>query len=296
MRTANLRRFSRLRGRRLGAAQERWPGRAHGSSLIELLLALPLLLLISLFVLQAALLFQAHHALNYAVFEAARQASVNSGRGSAAEVGLASGMIAFLPAPAGLGTSLADRSLLQAAAMRHVRLGIAQQWIQLSRLSPTPAAFADWSEPARDDNGLRIAGPPVIPNDNLMHRRWSQQGSAGASANGGIAAIGASSGLTLSDANLLKLELRYGVRLIVPFVGPVLAWIMRQWDACDAGSTRLLGLLHLNGLNGPDGLQTGGAAWRCPFYSGLDEQGLARPRWPLRLSAVLRMQSPVLAE
>ncbi len=272
----------------------------RGSSLVELLLALPFLLLLGLLSLQAGLLFHAHHALSYAVFEATRNASVNGGRMAAAELGMAQAMIAYLPGAAGNSSAAAGRRDALSIALRHVQWGVAQQWIEFRRVSPTAAAFVDWSETARDDNGTPIDGSPVIPNDNLAYRRSSQIGHAGAVGYRGTEPIGASSGLSLADANLLKLEVRYGVRLVVPFVAPVMGWIARQIDACEPPGARLLGLLRIDAtptIAPPDNIASAADAnWRCRFYRGIDEAGQAQHRWPLRLSAIVRMQSPIVLE
>ncbi len=247
---------------------------AHrGASLTELLLALPFVLLLGLLLLQTALLFHAHHALGYALFEAARHASVQGGRSGAVQSGFASGLVAFLPSASSPGQSFSDRQNLYSSALHHVRSGTAGGWLQIRRISPTAEMFAQWSEPARDDNGARIAGASVIPNDNLKYR-----GVRGLSQTG------------LTDANLLKLELRYGAPLIVPFVGPVMSWLMRQYDSCSAASARLIGLFRLNAE------RVGGSGWRCPMYQGLDERGRQLPRWPIRLSVTIRMQSPLSEE
>jgi hypothetical protein len=272
----------------------------RGSSLVELLLALPFLLLLGLLSLQAGLLFHAHHALSYAVFEATRNASVNGGRMAAAELGMAQALIAYLPGVSGPTSAAAGRRDALATALRHVQWGVARQWIELRRVSPTAAAFADWSESARDDNGTPIDGPAVIPNDNLVYRRSAQMGHTGAAGYRGTEPIGASSGLSLADANLLKLEVRYGVRLVVPFVAPVIGWIARQMDACEPPVARLLGLIRIEAMPTiapPENTASAADAhWRCRFYRGVDEAGQAQHRWPLRLSAIVRMQSAIVLE
>ena len=249
-----------------------------GSSLVELLLALPFVVLLGLVLLQTALVFQAHHSLSYAFFEAARQGSVQGGRASAVEAGFANGLVAFLSPSAHSADPLAARSFseresLLEAARAHVRAGVAGQWIEIRRISPTPLMFAEWGEPARDDNGAWLDGTRVIPSDNLKYRSLARADAA-----------------SLADATLLKLELRYGTPLLVPFVGAFMTWLMRQHDGCSAIGERRIGLLRVFGERGD------GAVWRCRFYQGADEQGRNRHRWPIRLSATIRMQSPTVQE
>lgn len=245
----------------------------RGASMVEMLLALPFVLLLGLLLLQIALLFHAHQALNFALFEAARNASVQGGRASAVQSGFARGMAAFLPLAARTSRSFDERENMHQAALAQVQTGIAGEWIQFRRISPTAQVFAASAEPARDDNGARIPGERVIPNDNLKYRDLNHMSPAG-----------------LLGANILKLELRYGAPLIVPLAGSVMSWLMRQHDGCSAASERLIGLLRLSGE------RIGNTNWRCQFYQGLDERGRLLPRWPIRLSVTIRMQSPLAEE
>jgi hypothetical protein len=96
--------------------------------------------------------------------------------------------------------------------------------------------------------------------------------------------IGAASGQTLSDANLLRLRLDYGVPLVVPVAGRLIAWALRAWDGCTASAPRRYGALALDA-------PSGGFAPRadlCVVYGA----GNADARMPVRLSATIRMQSP----
>lgn len=253
-----------------------------GSSMVEMLIALPLLCLIGLLLLQTALLFHAHQALGYALFEAARSASVQRGLQSAAARGLARGLMPFLSADF-------ER------ALDHVRSGQSQGWIEMRRLSPTAASFSDWGRPERDDNGRLLGGGEVISSDNLIHRRRSEQPRSGVAAMSGAEPIGALSGQTLSDATLLKLELRFGVPVVVPLVGRFMVWTMRQYDGCGAPAPYWLAALRLPVEAGTSASPGPGAqsSWRCAFYDGRDLTGMARPRWPVRMSATIRMQSPI---
>jgi Tfp pilus assembly protein PilV len=59
--------------------------RAAGMSLLETLIALPILLMFGLGALQAAMVLQARHALNFALLEAARSAYLGTEHSGAAE-------------------------------------------------------------------------------------------------------------------------------------------------------------------------------------------------------------------
>src|SRR5690606_30000500 len=204
------------------------------------LLAAPVVLLLGLGALQWALLLHARTAIEYAAFEAARAGSVAQAQPDAIEAGLARGLLPFWQGAA--------MPRAQAAALPAARARLAQalaagsiDWIQLS---PTVESFADWAEPARDAFGRPMPGMPEIPNDNLQWS-WLRTPTGGAAALRGREPIGAQSQQTLNDANLLKIELRYAVPLMVPLVGSVATWLMRIVDGCDAPSRRRVGLVDL---------------------------------------------------
>src|SRR5690606_21636791 len=168
-----------------------------------------------------------------------------------------------------------------------LREGIAAGWIRWLQRSPTVESFADWGEPARDAGGYPMPGTVEIPNDNLQ---WAglRVPVGGVADMRGDEPIGAGSGQTLNDANLLKLELRYGVPMIVPLVGRVAVWVMRIADACVAPSGLTLGTVD---LGVPEPLAAS-RAWACPVYLAPDASGNAVPRWPVRVAVTIRMQSP----
>ena len=72
--------------------------------------------------------------------------------------------------------------------------------------------------PVLDRHGEPLAGLMEIPNDNLDNRRIRTEPASGAAGSLLGEPIGSVSGQTLADANLLRLELIYGVRLAVPVI------------------------------------------------------------------------------
>ena len=258
--------------------------------MVEMLLALPVVLLLALGIVQFTLVYQARHALDHALTQAARQGAVQHASAEAIERGLASGLVPFLRG--------ADDwpGLLQAeaGALEHVRDGVAAGWILLRQRSPTRESFDDWSEPALDPMGEPIAGIDEIANDNLDSRRLRMQPASGVVGRHGAEAIGRLSGQTLADANVLRLELVYGLRLVVPLVGPIVVRMLARWNGCSgvpAPSPGRLGLLRLH----EDSVVAAGreaVAWMCRFLLLRDEAGRAAGRIPIRASATIRMMSP----
>jgi hypothetical protein len=248
---------------------------------VEWLAALPVLLLLGLGVIQFALVYQARHALDYALWQAARAGSVAHADRDAIVAGLATGMTPWLSgADNAVGLLVAE-----AASIAHVEAGLTEGWLQLQQRSPLAESFTDWSVPALDPLGEPIAGMIEIPNDNLDSRRVRMEPASGVAGLRGDEPVGAASEQTLADANLLRLEMVYGVRLVVPIVGRLLVATLSAWDGCSADVARRLGTVRLE----PVAVRADAAAAHCAFYAAADAGSAGRI--PLRLSATVRMMS-----
>ena len=121
-----------------------------------------------------------------------------------------------------------------------------------------------------------------IPNDNLVARAEAI----------GAPAVGASSGQTLADANLLRLRLDYGVPLVVPVVGRLISSAVRVWNGCEIRSPKRIGLIRLDAPQ----VNLGPRPFPCAMYGNgiAAAAGVAAdtPRLPMSLVATVRMQSP----
>ena len=254
--------------------------RLRGAGAIEALLALPILLLVGLGALQFALVYQARHALNHALIEAARAGSVAHADPAAIREGLARGLAPWLYGAA----DLVEHATAVVRAIVDVAEGEATGRIRIVVQSPTPASFDDWAEPAIDDAGMPIPGLREIPNDSLVHRARRTLPAGGTAGLRAGEPIGAASGQTLADANLLRLNLHYGVPLSVPLVGRFVAWTLRAWSGCAASTPRTLGIVRLPGT----GTGPSGPAGACTMLS---EDGQGGPLLPVSVSATVRMQS-----
>ncbi len=270
----------------------------QGASATELLVALPVVLMLGLAVVQFAFVYQAKHALDHALTQAARQGAVDHASAESILRGLAAGLVPFLYGADDWHSLLAG----EAKAQAHVTEGRAAGWIRLRQRSPTVESFDDWAVTARDAFGEPIAGVDEIPNDNLDNRRRTSRPASGPAGDRDGEPIGQVSGQTLADANLLRLELTYGVRLAVPLIGPIVLSALSRWDGCVAdhpeadGPDRVggsgqprgrLGLMTLGGLTARDDAQPG----HCAFYGARDASGLPAGRVPVKLSATVRMMS-----
>ena len=269
-------------GARRGTRALHGPGALRGIAAVESLLAVPVLLLLGLAAIQFALVYQARHALTAALHEAARAGSVAHAAPEAIREGLAGGLLPWLFGAADLAELAANR--LRARA--HVERAEARGWLRLERRSPTEASFEDWAEPARDAFGEPIEGVREIPNDGLVHRATRALPAGGTAGWRGAEPIGAASGQTLADANLLRLRLQYGVPLSVPLAGRLLAWALRAWHGCEAPAGRTLGALRL------DAPVPARAPPRPAACTMLVAAGGEPARLPLTVSASARMQTP----
>lgn len=214
---------------------------AAGVALVEFLLAGILVLLpLTFATLELAQLVVARHALDYATFEAARTGAVSGASEARMRVALARALVPlFAPVDAvavlrgqgaGEGVAVSARALVRATA-EVLRPDLTRLWIE----NPTAAAAADFAE--IDDAGRR-----VIPNDGLDVRN----------------PLGATSGQTLREANVLAIRVRYCRLLVMPLIRDIVPALLR-------------------------------AALSDPF----DQLCLAQGRVPIHARAVVHMQSPI---
>jgi len=247
--------------------------RSRGFAAIESLLALPVVLFAGLSVLQFGLVLHARQAVQHSATEGVRSGAVGHAAPAAIEGGFARGLSPWLFGAEGPADHVAAIARTQA----HLVSGKAAGWVRWRQLSPTRLSFDDWAVPTLDEQGLPVPDSLEIPTDNLVARTLRSD-----------PRIGASSGQTLADANLLKVELTYGVPLTVPLAGRLGAWVMRIIDGCGPVSERRLGALSL----GQPEVSTAPRPWTCPYYDARDPDGRATPRWPVRVSSTARLQQP----
>lgn len=169
--------------------------------MVALLAALPL----CLGMVQLALLLEENHYLDLAAFQGARMAAMANGdlevaRRAFARTALLLHVDASSPVESGNVTPRAGSAYARAMAdlTRYARFRV---------LSPGADAQNDF---ARWRDGRR-----VIPNDSLQFRP---------------ATPGRASGMSVQDANILRIEVRYCRPLIVPFVRQLLLGTVRRID------------------------------------------------------------------
>lgn len=185
-----------------------WRDSNEGATLVEFVIAIPVLLLLVLAAIQAALAFHAKSNLNYAAFEAARAGSLEHMQPEAMFNAVARALVPYF----GGGSSTLQLTQRLAA----VRADLAEGTARIEVLSPTSKSFDDYHSPelaARFRRGVR-----VIPNVNIINLRCPRDRPscpADPKTN--------SSGQSLQDANLLALRVTYGIPTAkqVPLAGRI---------------------------------------------------------------------------
>jgi Flp pilus assembly protein TadG len=163
------------------------PRSSSGQAIVEYIIIFPILIILIMGAIQIALIYQAKFTLNYATFMGARQGALKNANLNSIKDGVAAGMTPLFMRWSGTGApGLVDLSKARVIATIEVFNPLTAE---VKIISPTKAAFD------------AIAGAdPEIPNDNLMYRS------------------GSGDGMSIQDANLLKVRVTYCVKLVVPFV------------------------------------------------------------------------------
>lgn len=243
-----------------------------GAASLEWLIAAPVVLLLGLGLFQVSELLLARQALRFALFEAARAGVVGNANGVAVLNAFADGLAPWLYGAAG------SAEVLRARAQSRIKIALERSlgWIELTQQSPTLESFEDWGDvrptgSGGPGNGRQIAFDALATEYRLRLPR------TGVASWNGPEPIGRASGQSLADANLLKLELVYGVPVRIPLAGSVLVESLR--------------LIHGCRVAGPAAAQS-----PCRYLAATDLQGRPSPRVPVRIQVTLRMQSPAYLE
>lgn len=181
-----------------------------GSAMMEFVVVGPIITLFGLAMLQYGMLFFAKNQINHASFMAARA-------GSMANANLDNVQRAYASALVPLYGGGQDASEL-AASLVKANTDLAGH-VRIELLNPTKESFDDWNAPALQ-KALQTGAKRVIPNSNQGFK--SQD-------------VGATSGQTIQDANLIKLRITQGYMPKVPVVANIyrvyLKWLDPKTDA-----------------------------------------------------------------
>ena len=177
-----------------------------GAATVEFyLVALLALLPLCLGMVQMSLLLVANHHIDHAAFMAARAGAVHQG-----DIGAMRSEFARVMTPLFVDSSSPLDAGNVAARVASARIRAVIDMTTFSRirvLSPGTAAMRDFAE-SRD-------GARVIPSDGLQHRSN---------------APGETSGISLQQANMLRVEFIYCRPLVVPFIRGLMIGLLRRLD------------------------------------------------------------------
>lgn len=271
-------------------ASSDWPRRESpsGMSMVESLLALPVLLFFGFVIVQVGLLWHAKFALTHAALVAAQQGSLSHGSHQAIRDGVIRGLFPLFgraKTPSELGPELLRASL-------EVSRGIALGWIRWEVISPTQQSFQDWGERADPLLSPGVAlGDTEIPAHGVAGLAGRRKPKTGIAEFYQGLPVGSASGQTLLEANNLKVHLQVGIPLQMPVAGQMMARALSFWAGCGFGLThpaRPIGLVDFGRDADPSRFHP---SIQCRALSNFDDRGRWAPRWPVGASAVVQMQS-----
>jgi hypothetical protein len=239
-------------------------GPVRGAASAEWLVVAPAVLAVGFGILQWAVLMHGRSSVEYAAFEGARAGATAHADPGAIVEGIATGLVAIR------GTEITSIpvSASRAGAAALFRQELADGVAIWRQLRPRTEDFVDWAVPARDAEGMPLPGVVEIPNENLRFRGND---------------LGAASGRSLLEANVLEVELVYGWPMRVPLIGSLVVRWMEWFDGCEGGAAPETGSRPW----GRAAWRIAGGGWRCPFY-----RAGGVPRWPIRVVARARMHTP----
>lgn len=164
---------------------------ASGQSMVEFIIAAPVLLFLILSIVQFVLLYRIKATLDYAALEAARAGAVHGADKGEMKNGLARGMTPLFAHK----TSVTELETAYVKSKAEMAL-----FGKVEVINPTRSAWNEHKE-------KQYNGKYALPNDSLAFRSDS---------------IGRS-GVSVQDANILKIRVTYQAPLVVPFV----SWVLK---------------------------------------------------------------------
>jgi hypothetical protein len=245
------------------------PRKNAGVAMVEFVIIAPTLLFMLLGMIQAGLVFHAKSNVNYAAFEAARAGTTGNARLPVIRTAFANAMAGYY----GGGRNVGEVAVSTARAQSD----ILPTTLRVELLSPSIQSFDDYASPRLSKKYNTNAR--VIPNNNLsaincpMDRTECNNNPSGNA-----------SGQTLSDANILKLRITYGIppRMQIPLVGRFYVMALRGLRGIKNETSALIGL--------NDGVKSQISNPGDAFVAGL----LAQNRIPVITHIAMRMQSAAI--
>jgi len=171
-----------------------FPRLQRGQSLVEFGISMVGFGLLLLALLQAILLYRAKITIDYAALEAARAGALHGVDTGEMQKGLARGLTPLY------ATATASPGIVGTAQAYVEAYTAVRAFGTITVLSPTSGSFDDFKEAQYD-------GTIALPNDTLNFRSTN---------------VGGNGGLSVQDANILKIQVKFTYPLIVPIIDRIL--------------------------------------------------------------------------
>jgi len=173
----------------------------NGQAMVEFIIVMPVLILLIFGAVQIGLIYSAKTTLNYATFQSARLGAVNNATYSSLRRGLIRGISPLFTSNETLSTVRTDIDEgIDSNGAKRDAVSEVDTYTKIIRISPASDNFKPTAFGTRNDDGIY-----EIPNDNLMYRPSSQ-----------------ANGVSIQDANLLKIRVQYCYKLMVPLVNRII--------------------------------------------------------------------------
>ena len=181
------------------------PSTQRGSAMIEFIVVGPVLMLMGMAILQYSTLFFAKNQINHATFMAARVGAMTNVSMDKIQEAYITALVPLY----GGGLNTAELAASRARAAADVA-----SYANIELLNPTQESFVDWNDAALQASVG--GGRRVIPY--------------GGQATKDPSVIGASSGQSIQDANLIKLRITHGYEPKVPFMRSIYTTYLKNLD------------------------------------------------------------------
>ncbi|MBS0422448.1 MAG: pilus assembly protein [Proteobacteria bacterium] len=175
-------------------------GRERGMTMVEFVIAIPVALLVVFGIVQIGLMYSAKAIVNEGTFVAARAGAFQNAQLDVMTQAMTKSLIPFYQ-----DTTNTNAITRLSEALLHAKLDA--EFLHVELQNPSPAVFEDFGIA-----GSGADGHTFIPNDNMEIRDRNYKGPK--------------SGLTIQDANTLKLKVIYGYEMKVPLMKSVIGAIM----------------------------------------------------------------------
>lgn len=174
--------------------------RERGMTVVEFAIVIPIALLLVFGIVQIGLMYSAKSIVNEGAFVAARAGAFQNAQLDVMTKAMTRSLIPFYQ-----DTTNTNTIARLSGALLDARQDA--QFLQVELLNPSPAAFEDFGI-----TSSASAGHTFIPNDNLEIRPHDVKGPK--------------SGLSIQDANALKIKVTYGYEMKVPLMKAVIGAVM----------------------------------------------------------------------